>query len=60
MPDDLTPYKPLDPGRVDFLDQVEMQYWSRELHCTETELTQAVSEVGDHVTAIREHLASRR
>ena len=37
-----------------------MQYWSKELPCTETELTQAVSEVGDHVTALREHLASRR
>ena len=60
MPDDLTPYKPLDPGRVDVLDQVEMQYWSRELQCTEAELKQVVSEVGDHITAIREHLASRR
>ena len=59
MPDDLTPFKPLDPGRVDTIDQVEMQYWSRELHCTEAELTEAVSKVGDHITSVREYLASR-
>ena len=59
LPDDLTPHKPLDPGRVDFMDPVQMQYWSRELHCTEAELRQTVSEVGDQITAIREHLASR-
>ena len=59
MPDDLTPYKPLDPGRVDTQNQVELQYWSRELQCTEAELTEAVSEVGGHVTAVREYLASR-
>ena len=60
MTDDLTPYKPLDPGRVEILTQIELQYWSRELKCTEAELTQAVSEVGDHVTAVRDYLASRR
>ena len=59
MTDDLTPFKPLDPGRVEILTQVELQYWSRELKCTEAELTQAVSEVGDHVTAVRDYLASR-
>ena len=60
MTDDPTPYKPLDPGRVEILTEVEQQYWSRELKCTEAELIQAVAEVGDHVTAVREHLASRR
>lgn len=59
MSDPLTPFKPLDPGRVDTLDQFEMQYWSTELHCTETELAQAVAKVGDHVTSVREYLASR-
>lgn len=59
MIDPLTHYKPLDPGRVDTLDRVEMQYWSRELHCTEAELTQAVSKVGEHVASVREYLAKR-
>ena len=52
-------YKPLDPGRVDTLDRIELQYWSRELHCTEAELMEAVSKVGEHVAALREYLASR-
>jgi Protein of unknown function (DUF3606) len=60
MPESPSPYKPLDPGRVDTLDPAEMQYWSRELHCTEAELAQAVSKVGEHVTAVREYLASHR
>ena len=59
MSDLLSPYKPLDPGRVETLDHVEMQYWSRELHCTEDELKQAISKVGNHITALREYLASR-
>ena len=59
MPDDLTPFKPLDPGRVEIVTQVELQYWSRELKCSEAELAQAVSEVGDHVTAVRDYLALR-
>ena len=60
MPDDLTPYKPLDPGRVEIVTPDELQYWSQELQCTEAELTQALSAVGNHVTAVREYLASRR
>ena len=60
MTDPLTHYKALDPGRVDILDQVELQYWCRELHCNEVELLEAVSKVGEHIAAVREHLASRR
>ena len=60
MIDDSTHYKPLDPGRVNTDDRVELQYWSKELHCTEAELMDAVAKVGEHVTAVREHLASRR
>ncbi len=59
MPDDPTPYKPSDPGRVDILNPVEVRYWSGELKCTEAEVTRAVSKVGSHVTAVREYLASR-
>ena len=59
MAEEPIPYKPMDPGRVDTLNPFEMQYWSGELHCTEAELTQAVAEVGAHVTAVRAYLASR-
>ncbi|NPC57048.1 DUF3606 domain-containing protein [Caenimonas sp. S4] len=58
MVDPSTPYKPLDPGRIDTQNRVELQYWSRELHCTVAELTDAVKKVGDHVTSVREHLAA--
>jgi hypothetical protein len=54
------PYHPLDPGRVDMLDQFERQYWCTTLQCTEAELSQAVSNVGTHVTAVRDYLASLR
>ena len=52
--------EPLDPGRVNSMDPVELQYWCKELHCTEAELKAAVSEVGEHVTVVRQQLASRR
>lgn len=60
MPDHSTHFKPLDPGRIDIIDLEELAYWSKELHCTESELAQAVTQVGEHVTAVREYLASRK
>ena len=60
MPDPKIPFKPLDPGRINSLDGPELQYWCKELACTDTELTEAISEVGEHVTAVREYLAARR
>jgi len=56
MQDDQTPFKPLDPGRVDMLDQLERQYWARELRCTEAQLVEAVAKVGAHVAALRDYL----
>jgi Protein of unknown function (DUF3606) len=60
MHDDSSPYKPLDPGRVDLLDQFERAYWCQTLRCSQEQLQQAVAEVGSHVTAVREYLASQR
>lgn len=60
MHDDSSGYKPLDPGRVDLLDQFERQYWCEQLHCTEAQLQQPVAEVGVHVTAVRDHLTSNK
>lgn len=60
MPDHPTPFTPLDPGRIDIIDQEELAYWSKAFGCTETELAQAVTQVGEHVTAVRDYLASRR
>ena len=55
---DMSHFKPLDPGRINTLDPVELQYWCKELHCTEAQLHDAISHVGDHVTAVRDRLSS--
>ena len=56
--DDLAHFHPLDPGRINTLDPVELRYWCRQLHCNEAQLHQALAKVGDHVTAVREQLAA--
>lgn len=60
MTDALSHFKPLDPGRIDSIDRVELQYWCKELHCTQAELEAAISSVGEHITAVREYLAKQR
>jgi hypothetical protein len=60
MLDDLSDFRPLDPGRINALDPVELRYWCLQLHCTEAELQEALSEVGDHVTAVRDRLGSHQ
>jgi Protein of unknown function (DUF3606) len=60
MADHPTPFKPLDPGRINVIDREELEYWSRELHCTETELAEAVIQAGEHTTAVRDYLAARK
>jgi hypothetical protein len=59
MNDDLAGFKPLDPGRVNAIDAIELRYWCRELECTESELTEAIARVGEHVAEVRVALASR-
>lgn len=60
MSDQQSKFKPLDPGRVNSMDPAELQYWCKELDCTEAELKEAVAKVGEHVTVVRRQLASRR
>ena len=60
MSDPESKFEPLDPGRVNSMDPVELQHWCKELHCTEAELKDAVSRVGEHVTLVRQQLALRR
>ena len=58
MRDDQSGFKPLDPGRVNAVDPLELQYWCKELKCTEVELVKAVGRVGEHVAEVRQFLAS--
>jgi hypothetical protein len=50
------PLQPLDHGRVNVLDPDALEYWCKELHCTEAQLKAAVTKVGTHVAAVREQL----
>ena len=58
MHDDPSSFKPLDPGRVNPMDPIELQYWCTQLKCTESDLVKAVAQVGEHVTEVRQFLAS--
>jgi hypothetical protein len=58
MPDDLSSFKPLDPGRVNAMDPIELEYWCKDLKCTEGELSEAIARVGAHVTEVRQFLTS--
>lgn len=59
MSNDLKDFRPLDPGRINVMDPIELRYWCAELHCTETELEDAVTAVGEHIAAVRERLEER-
>jgi hypothetical protein len=56
MHDDPQGFRPIDPGRVNSMDPLELDYWSRHLGCTRDQLDAAISAVGEHVTEIREEL----
>lgn len=53
-------WKPADPGRVNAIDPVELDYWCRTLGCSAEQLNAAIDRVGDHVTAVREELQRSR
>jgi hypothetical protein len=50
------PFTPLDPGRVNSMDPVELEYWCQQLQCELPVLMSAIGQVGEHVTAIRDVL----
>lgn len=60
MPDRPSDFSPLDPGRINAMDPVEVAYWCRELGCTEAQLHAALARVGDHVAEVRAHLNTPR
>jgi len=53
---DLKDFRPVDPGRVNMMDPMEVLYWCADLNCTEAELDDAVTQVGEHISAVRDHL----
>jgi hypothetical protein len=47
-----------DRSRINLSEEWEITYWTRELACTESELREAVLEVGNSAETVRKHLES--
>lgn len=56
MSDVNSEFRPLDPGRINLTDPLEVQYWCRELGCSTSDLESAVDQAGDHISAVRAQL----
>jgi hypothetical protein len=57
MSDDLSKRGGQDRTRINLQEKWEVDYWTKELGLTKEELERAVKTAGDHVTAVRQHLA---
>ena len=53
------PVVPLDRGRINPLDPLELEYWCAEFGCSAEQLEAAIADVGEHVAAVRERLHQR-
>lgn len=53
MSESLSTFRPLDPGRINPMDPVEMAWWCRELGCSLEQLNSAIERAGEHVSAVR-------
>jgi hypothetical protein len=53
MTHDPPPPLPLDPGRINTMDPVELGHWCEQLRCTMDELEAVIAQVGEHVSAVR-------
>lgn len=56
MPDIPQGFRPLDPGRINPMDPVEMAYWCRSFGCTLDQMNDAIARVGEHVEEVRGEL----
>ena len=57
MPDDLTRRGPEDPRYINLNQDHEVRHWCLELNCTEKELRDAVSLVGNSARAVKTYLS---
>ncbi|MDY6842231.1 MAG: DUF3606 domain-containing protein [Pseudomonadota bacterium] len=56
MPDNKNITHPLDAKRIDINDPAEVRNWCRSLGCSESQLKQAVRQVGTSGKAVRKQL----
>ena len=59
MSDDLRKRGPADRSRVNVNDPWEVKYWRKEFGCTEQQLRQAISAVGDSAAKVSQYLKSK-
>jgi small-conductance mechanosensitive channel len=46
--------------RINASDGYELNYWTRQLRCTEQELRVAIAVAGPEIAAVRSHLQAKR
>lgn len=56
MPDDKNKTGKGDDSRINVNQPYEVQYWTKELRCTEQQLRDAVKAVGPMVKDVKRHL----
>lgn len=49
-------FEPIDPGRVNPMDPIEMDCWCKQFGCDLSQLNAAIVRVGEHVTEVRQEL----
>jgi len=59
MPDDFRKRGPPDRIRINLNEALEVAYWTKELHCSEAQLRDAVKAVGPMADAVRNYLNRR-
>lgn len=47
---------PNDSGRINIRQQYEVQYWTKKLDLTATQLADIIETVGDSIDAVRTHV----
>jgi len=58
MGDDLKDRGAQDRSRINLEEDWEINYWTNELDCTESELREAVSKVGNSADSVRRYLGT--
>ena len=60
MPDDLTKSEGRDRKRINLLEPLEVQHWSRTLGVSVDDLKEAVEAVGNEASQVEEYLRRRK
>jgi hypothetical protein len=59
MADEFRNRRPADPERVSVAEAWEVRYWCKQFGCTERQLREAVSTVGDAGAKVRVYLKNK-